>query len=479
MELRSLPPLETSSRVATAPETATPEQTLIPEEDFRLLFEHSLTISLVLRPDFTIVAANKERLRATRTKLQDVLGRNVFEAFPDNPHLSNPTGVQNLRASLERVLRTGMPDSMPLQRYDVRRSPPDENEFEERWWSVLNSPVVDEKGEIKYIMHRIADVTEDVLLRRQNQAQHKIAAELRQQAEEKEQKISISERNLQYTSQQLLENNEQLFRKQAQVNEANTKLDAYAQDLETRVRERTARLEAAIKASRDLLYTMAHDLRAPLRAMRGFTEALADEYATHLDEMGADYVRRIHQSAGRMDQLIADLLEYGRVAHVPLSFARINLEEELAVVLDQFALVIEQCHATVQVDRPLPGVCGDKLLVQQVLRNLIDNALKFVAPQTIPHLHIYAVGAEDYVRLWIVDNGIGIDPAYREKIFGIFQRLHRGNEYPGRGFGLALVQRSIEHMHGRVGVESQPGHGSRFWIELPDEMHCENPIGKA
>jgi PAS domain S-box-containing protein len=451
---------------------------LIPETDFRLLFQHSPGVLFVMRPDSTVVAANQAALRATMTTEESILGRRLFEVFPDNPDQENPTGVRNFRASINRVLRTRLPDNMPIQRYDIRRPEKEGGRFEERWWSPANSPIFDEDGEVKYIIHQGVEVTDLVLLQQQERQQNKLAEDLRQQTEKMEARLADDEQALQRMNQQLLESNQQLARSQAELREAHETLDAYAKDLEHKVQERTARLEATVKASQDLTYTLAHDLRAPLRAMRGFTEALQEDYSNKLGKLGSDYTRRIHEASGRMDHLIADLLEYGRITHVPLSNSYISLEEEIKWVLEELALVIQERDAEINVDR-LPIVCGEKVLVEKILRNLIENALKFVPAGTPPQIRIYATRSPGTVRVWVADNGIGIPEEHQERIFGIFQRLHKQSEFPGTGVGLALVQRSVEHMGGRVGLESSPNKGSRFWIELPDQTHCKQERAPA
>ncbi|MDB6026595.1 MAG: two-component hybrid sensor and regulator, partial [Verrucomicrobiales bacterium] len=134
---------------------------------------------------------------------------------------------------------------------------------------------------------------------------------------------------------------------------------------------------------------------------------------------------------------------------------------------------IKERHADVEVDKPLPKVFGDAPVIDQVLENLITNALKFVPPNRAPHVHIYAEHHDDNVRLCIEDNGIGIPAEYRERIFKPFERLHT-TAYPGTGIGLAIVQRGIEKMGGHVGVESTPEKGSRFWVELPEQLICQS-----
>ena len=263
----------------------------------------------------------------------------------------------------------------------------------------------------------------------------------------------------------------------------------YAAELEQRVAERTANLAQSIQSLEGVLYHVAHDLRAPLRGMASFTNILLEEYAPRLDERGRDYARRISNAAQRMDTLVQDLLAYGRLAHTAVPVSTINLENEIRATLDQFSGEIQTRHAKVELCPPLPAVKANAAVLNQIISNLLSNALKFVRPDMPPRIRISAEettsriegGAGDtpsldarlsaldgkFVRLWIEDNGIGIQPQYHERIFRMFERLHGVDSYAGTGIGLAIVRKGIERMGGRVGLESTPGAGSRFWIELP------------
>lgn len=258
-------------------------------------------------------------------------------------------------------------------------------------------------------------------------------------------------------------------RTEAALNHAREQLEEHARELENRVDERTRELQKSLKDMETFLYAIAHDLRAPLRAMSGFVGLLTTEYGTRLDDDARDYCQRIDDAAVRMNQLISDLLSYGRLSHAELPVQPVDLSVELDKVLTKNAAEMEKRHVELQIDKPLPKVAGDGPVLDQVLENLLSNALKFVPEQRHPHIHIFAEEDETNVRLCFEDNGIGISAENRLKIFGPFQRLHASEEYPGTGIGLAIVQRGIEKMGGHVRVESTLGEGSRFWIELPKE----------
>jgi signal transduction histidine kinase len=252
-----------------------------------------------------------------------------------------------------------------------------------------------------------------------------------------------------------------------QLEAAQAELKEHANTLEERVQERTASLRQTIDSLEGVCYHIAHDLRAPLRAIHSFTTLLEKNYAPRLDRTGEDYAHRVVEAAGRMDTLIQSLLDYGRLGHLQFSPVKLDVDGLMDRVISRLGSEIDACHAQLQVDRPLPAVLGDPGLIDQVLVQLITNALHFVEEETTPRIHIWSEQRNTMARLWIDDNGIGIAPEHQEKVFQIFERLHHDEARPGTGIGLAIVAKAIERMKGIAGVDSQPGRGSRFWIELP------------
>lgn len=255
-------------------------------------------------------------------------------------------------------------------------------------------------------------------------------------------------------------------RAEQDLREAEERLRRYTGELERRVAERTEHLQDSLDSLEGVLYHVAHDLRAPLRAMSSFTSILWSEYGACLDQRGRDYARRITDSAGYMDQLVQDLLDYGRLAHAPVPLGRVSLETQVQSVIREHSARIEKRHADVSVESPLPDVSANPSVLHQIFSHLLDNALKFVDEQTTPRVRIRAEQGP-MVRIWIEDNGIGIKADYHERIFRVFERLHGSHHFPGTGIGLAIVQKGLQRMNGTAGVESSPGAGSRFWLELP------------
>jgi len=237
-------------------------------------------------------------------------------------------------------------------------------------------------------------------------------------------------------------------------------------ELETRVAARTDALRQSYDQMESFCYSIAHDLRAPLRSMSGFSELLGLELGPELRPEAKDYAERIRQSAARMDKLIGDLLQYGRLNTIDLPMQEVDLEKAFAEARIQLASEIENRQARVVKKGSLPHVFGNPVVLHVALTNLLSNAMKFVPAQTRPKVIIRPEIREGYLRLWIEDNGIGIAPENHSKIFGVFQRLHKQETYPGTGIGLALVSKGVERIGGRIGLESTLGHGCKFWMEL-------------
>jgi signal transduction histidine kinase len=237
--------------------------------------------------------------------------------------------------------------------------------------------------------------------------------------------------------------------------------------LEAQVEERTAALQETLQELEAFSYTVSHDLRAPLRAMQGFAQALLEDYGRSLDATGHDYATRVVEASRRMDELIQDLLAYGRLSRQELSLGAVDLDGVTTDAIRSVADDAQRRGGAIDVASPLGEVVGNARLLQQVIENLVANAVKFVPPGVAPRVRIASETLNGRRRLWVQDNGIGVAPEHQERIFRVFERLHGGETYPGTGIGLAIVRRAIERMDGHVGVESSPGAGSRFWIELP------------
>jgi PAS domain S-box-containing protein len=230
-------------------------------------------------------------------------------------------------------------------------------------------------------------------------------------------------------------------------------------DLDRRVQERTKELEA-------FTYTVAHDLRSPIRAMQGFADLVLADAEDRLESQEREYLSRIASAAQRMDVLVCDLLTYSRLGLAELNSEPIDLDRLVQETLHHLDPELKSRRAEVVTEAALPAVLGDRTGLLQVLINLLSNAAKFSRVGVAPVIRISAQTSPGRVRIVVEDNGIGVEPKHRPKLFGIFERLHGAEAYPGTGIGLAIVRRVIERLGGKVGMESADGSGSRFWFEL-------------
>ncbi len=250
-------------------------------------------------------------------------------------------------------------------------------------------------------------------------------------------------------------------------------------DLERRIAERTQQLSEVNQELEAFAYSVAHDLRAPLRAIEGFAGILKEDHSSSLDETGQRYTQILIDSASRLDQLIQDLLSYSQLGRRDIQLVSVNLSTTVERLVRELSPTFgadspSERPPQVEVIGPLPFAQAQRGVLRQVISNLLTNAVKFVPAGRTPMIRIWAEERTadhteqriQWIRLWVEDNGIGVPSRHRDRIFRPFERLQGIDQYPGTGIGLAIVQRGIERMNGQVGVEPAPTGGSRFWIEL-------------
>lgn len=235
--------------------------------------------------------------------------------------------------------------------------------------------------------------------------------------------------------------------------------------LEQRVQERTQKLQETIQELEAFSYTVSHDLRAPLRAIYGYSDALLDVAGPKLTADEREYLHRISRAGHQLDHMIKDVLRYTRVSRVDVVLQPIDIGTVVDGIIAQYpSLQGDTKHITIR--DPLGRVLAHELLLTQCIANLLLNAVKFIAVDVEPRVCIFTERRGPIVRLWIEDNGIGIEPRHMSRLFGMFERIHPKSAFEGNGIGLAIVKRAVHRLGGDVGVESTPGVGSRFWLDL-------------
>jgi signal transduction histidine kinase len=243
---------------------------------------------------------------------------------------------------------------------------------------------------------------------------------------------------------------------------AQEQIHALNASLEQRVHERTAELERTMRDMEAISYSIAHDLRAPLRSVNGFAQVILEEEGDRLSDSGRQMFERIARSSRNMGQMITDMLELLRVVQVELDARPVCMAELAGAVADSLAPQVPAARIEVG---ELPLALGDGTLLRQVFSNLLDNALKYSKHQTEPTVVVGFDAESD--AYFIRDNGMGFDMARANKLFGLFQRLHAATDVPGMGVGLAIVARIIERHGGSIWAESAPGQGACFWFRVP------------
>ena len=244
-------------------------------------------------------------------------------------------------------------------------------------------------------------------------------------------------------------------------------LENYRKHLEDLVKRRTAGLEAKNKELEVFTYSVSHDLKAPLRGIDGYSRLLEEEYSDKLDEEGLLFLNNVRQSAAQMNLLIEDLLAYSRMERRQLQPVSIAVRPMIDTLVSQKSHDIEACNIRISVNLPFEVMTSDLETLRQVLDNYLDNAIKFMKKDSSGVVEVGGKENQESWTLWVKDNGIGFDPQYHDRIFNIFQRLHRSEDYPGTGVGLAIVRKAVERIDGRVWAESEIGKGSVFFISIP------------
>ena len=247
-------------------------------------------------------------------------------------------------------------------------------------------------------------------------------------------------------------------------------LDRLNAELETRIESRTSALNAKTRELETFTYSVAHDLKAPLRGIDGYSRLLLEGYATNLDDEGRAFLETIQNSTDEMSELIDDLLAYSRLERRELTTDRIELRPMVNSLVKEKKREIAERPIDFVIDVNGETVLADASGLAQSLRNYIDNAIKFSRKVANPRVEIGAQDGPRSCRLWVRDNGIGFDMKQHERIFDIFQRLNVTEDYPGTGIGLAIVRKAMERMGGKAWAESEPGHGATFYLEIPKSV---------
>ncbi len=414
--------------------------------DFRVIFEATPNPYLLLNadaPTFTIEAVNEAYLGACGQRRSELIGRGLFEAFPDNPDDPSATGVSDLRASLDRVLRDKASDTMGVQRYDIPTSDPS-RPFDVRYWSPINTPIVEEDGSVRFIIHRVEDVTQFMLAREARvegdgqgggpAAPDRMEAEVREGAE--------------------------------QVKEANRQLKLVSVELA----EANAKLQTLDRAKSEFFSNVSHEFRTPLTLLLGPINELLAESDETLSPVGRAALEMAQRNAARLLRLVNMLLDFSRIeaGRHAADLEPTDLPGFTAELASSFHSSCTDAGLTLTIDcPPLPeAAMVDQAMWEKVVLNLVSNAFKFTLKGGID---VSIRAHDDELELTVRDTGVGIAPAELERVFERFHRIEgqRGRTHEGSGIGLSLVQELVRAHDGMIRAESEVGRGSAFVVTLP------------
>ncbi len=402
--------------------------------DYKSLFESAPGLYLVLSPELKIVAVSNAYLKATMTKREEIIGRGIFDVFPDNPDDPNATGVGNLHASLKRVVLKKASDAMAVQKYDIPRPETEGGGFEVRYWSPLNSPVLGKNNEVEYIIHQVEDVTEFIRLKQEGIEQNKLTEDLKMHAERMEAEI--------------------FFRAQ-QIQEANKKL---------REAEGMKNL---------FLANMSHEIRTPMNAIIGFTELLNK---TKLDSKQKEFISSIEESGQNLLGIINDILDFSKIEAGMIKFENVpfsirGLIDSVHRLLENKAEVKNINFVTHCDNKISELITGDPTRLTQVLVNLISNGIKFTEKGFVKLEVRMKEEDENYetIEFKVSDSGIGISGKKKETIFERFIQASSDTtrQYGGTGLGLSIVKNLVELQGGKITVDSKEKKGSVFTVTMP------------
>lgn len=422
--------------------------------DFHAIFDAGPAAYLLLcadPPRYTIADVSRAYLGATGTDRDALVGRGLFEVFPENPDEHAENGASDLRTSLDRVLRDGVPDVMGIQKYDIPLRD-GSGQFEVRYWSPINTPIVDDAGEVRHVLHRVEDIT-DFILAREGLG------------------TTIAGRSGGVRARDSIE--AEVRRSGAQLKEANRQLKAMSEQLV----EANARLEGLDRLKTEFFANVSHEFRTPLTLMLGPLEDLS---ARQLGEVERQLVESAQRNALRLQKLVNTLLDFSRLeaGRLKVNFQPTDLPALTAELASHFDSACAEAKVRLVVDCPPldAPVPVDPEMWENIVLNLISNAFKFTFEGEI---EVALRASADKAELTVRDSGVGIA---EEELPLIFERFHRvqsqrGRSHEGSGIGLSLVRDLVRLHGGDISVESNVGQGTRFVVTLP--LHRSEAVEAA
>ncbi|MBC7486975.1 MAG: PAS domain-containing protein [Cytophagaceae bacterium] len=487
--------------------------------DFQCLFEAIPGLHVVLSPDFKIVAASDGYIAATRKQREEILGRVFFEIFPDNPEDVKNNAGYSLQGALQTVLNQKKILNTPLRKYKVQKS---DGTFETKYWSSEDKPLLDDKNEVRYILHSVTEITDLIrseqlfssvfeynpaciaLSRMSNGEIINVNQALLTLFDFPSKEAIIGKRSAELNVAMddsgrdeivsKLSNGEKVVEVEGQIRQVSgavrwiscsiqvvdinnekcmlsTMLDITQKKEGEALRQvQSAQLKQANEELETFSYSVSHDLKAPLRSLEGFSKLLLENYKGKFDADADRWLNFIAENANRMGILINDILNFSRISRSNLNTVSFSMQQIVEELFNNEKNNYPGKSIELHIGQ-LENAEGDRAMLVQVWQNLISNALKYSSKNEHISVTIDCKKEEDFTVYSIKDNGVGFDEKYKDKLFGVFQRLHRSEEFEGTGVGLAIVNRIIQKHDGWVRVSSTLGKGTEFVFAIPSLKH--------
>lgn len=401
------------------------------------IVENTPDLYLILNADFTIVGVSNAYLAATLVKREQILGRNMFEIFPDNPTEIGGTGSTNLRYSLNSVLEKKIPHTMSVQKYDIRLPESEGGDFIVRYWSPINTPVLDEEGEVRYIIHRAEDVTEFIRLKRVE---------------------AIKNQETEY----LLSRTEQM------------EVEIYARAQEIQAVNKL--FEMINKELENFAYITSHDLKAPLRGIDSLANWIINDSGNQLTEQSNEWFSLLMNKTRQMNSIIEGILAYSKVGKINHDTTKVDVNQLLKEIISNLT---PPENFSIQCQENMPIFITSRVPLEQVFLNLISNALKHHNRKD-GTIQVGFREINDFYEFFVKDDGPGINPKNHEKIFEIFQTLKSRDHTNNSGIGLSIVKKIVTALKGKITIDSEEGKGCTFTFTWPKTAELKkNSSGDA
>ncbi len=414
------------------------------------LFKNLPGLYIILSRDFVIADISESLAESSMTRREDIIGKNLFVVFPDNPNNKKADGEINLRQSLAFVLQNKIAHSMPVQRYDIQK--PD-GEFEIRYWSPVNKPLLDSKNEVAFIIHRVEDVTDYVRLKKENSKNELFSSELESKVKKMEIEIIKRSKEIQHMNILLEEKVKERTR--------------HLEDANATIQKNFSLLSVQKKQLEDFSNIISHNLRAPLVNISMLTEMITQ---TSNEEEKQFLTTKLHTAAHNLNQIFEELVESIQISEDPdIPCECLSFQNYIDTAINGLQGEINKSNAQFEINiTQSPSINYPPIYLNSILHNLISNSLKYQHPKRSPFIKITTQKKGKSIVLSVEDNGLGIDlEKHKDNLFKIRKVFH--NHVNAKGFGLFITKSQVVAMQGRIWAESIPEEGSTFFVEFNNQ----------